>query len=610
LLRFWRGRRAPAGWLPALLAGELAWLAILPVLWAVFANPDRGLDAMDESHYLMAAQPWASDKAFNGVFGWYTGPLLRLAGGSLAWFRTLASALLVAAALVLASWLRHGVERLTGRAWPLPARFAWPPAVVAAALCYDTVYVRTPSYNWCAAIGLMLLAAGLVGVVADAGTTAADRTWRLPVAGALVAAGAFATATGKATTALAAAAVTLGVALLLALFGGTALRRDLGRAVIGALAAGSLLLAAHLLLVHDLAFTVATYQRVTRMMALVDPYHYAGAAVPETVVAGLHDVVLDRPWPFLPLLLPILATAAVPLFRVRRFGRWLALAALPAIVVPAVVVLHDYPGGVPGLGMSAPPLVVAAAAGCLVALAAALWRAPRAGSALVLSVALFAIGVAYPIGTNVEYATQLHGGFVVLLAAAVIGVSALPRRPAVALVAVLAVLGVGLGDVLVPRTRIEAPYRISPLPLQVLPRSIVPGTAPVLVEPAMAAWIDGLRALAAQGGWRAGSPMLDLTWHPASVLVLDGRAPAELLPDFPGWPDPGSSAAFAVSQEDPALWRRAWLLVPEGQDDAVADAATSVVGLRFPADYAKVGTVVAPYDGQLQGLWRPSRTTG
>lgn len=48
----------------------LAWAANVPILHAVLADTDGRLDAeMDESHYLMAAQPWAADKAFNGVFG-------------------------------------------------------------------------------------------------------------------------------------------------------------------------------------------------------------------------------------------------------------------------------------------------------------------------------------------------------------------------------------------------------------------------------------------------------------------------------------------------------------------------------------------------------------
>jgi hypothetical protein len=584
-----RGRRA---WLPALGVAVLAWLAASPVLWAVLADSGRGLDMMDESHYLMAAQPWAADKAFNGPFGWYTGLLWRLTGADLGRFRFTSSLLLVAAA-----------EVFTGITWSLPARWAWPAPVAAVALCYDTVYVRTPSYNWCASMGEMVLATGLVLAVAEA-----DRGWRRAApAGALVALGLFVTAVGKATTAVAAASVSLVAVVLLIALGGRALRLGLARAVTVAAGTGVVLVGLHALLVHDLAFTVATYRRVTQMMALVDPGHYAGGAVPDTVVAGLKNVVLDRPWGYLPWLAAPLAAAVLPWVGVRHPWRYLVAAAGVAIVVPTASMLHEYPGGVPGLGMSASAPVLVALVGVAVAAVAVLWRAPSAGRALVAALALFGIGIAYPIGTNVEYATQLPGGYVVLFAAAVAGVCALPRPGALGLVGLLAVVGLAFGDVLVPVTRVNAPYRIALFEEQTLPRTVVAGSPPVMVDGPTAAWIDGLRAGAASAGWQAGTPLLDLTWHPASVLVLDGRAPRVLLPDFPGWPDPGNSAAFAMAQEDPATWQHAWLLIPEGQDDAVADQATSVVGRRFPSDFVKVTTVVAPYDGEAQGLWRPAR---
>jgi hypothetical protein len=584
-------------------AAVLAWPAAAPVLWAVLADSGSGLDMMDESHYLMAAQPWASDKAFNGPFGWYTGLLWRLTGADLGRFRFASSLLLVAAAVVLAVALRRAAEVFTGITWSLPARWVWPAPVAAVALCYDTVYVRTPSYNWCASIGEMLLAAGLVTAVAEA-----DRgRSRVVKAGVLVAVGLFVTAVGKATTAVAAASVSLVAVLLLVAFGGRALRLGLARAMGVAAGAGAVLMALHVVFVHDLAFTVATYRRVTQTMSLVDPYHYAGTAVPDTVVAGLRNVVLERPWGYLPWLLLPAAAVVLPWARVPRPGRWLVGAAGLAMVVPTVSMLREYPGGVPGLGMSASAPVVVALAGVVVALVATVWRAPPAGRALVLAVALFGIGIAYPIGTNVEYATQLPGGYVVLFAAAVAGVCALPKPGALGLVGLLAVIGLALGDVLVPLTRANAPYRIALFAEQTVPRTVVAGSAPVLVDTATAAWIDGLRDGAASGGWRPGTPMLDLTWHPASVLVLDGRAPRVLLPDFPGWPEPGVSAAFAMAQEDPAVWRHAWLLIPEGQDDAIADQATAVVGRRFPGDFVKMTSVVAPYDGQAQGLWRPAR---
>jgi hypothetical protein len=85
-----------------------------------------------------------------------------------------------------------------------------------------------------------------------------------------------------------------------------------------------------------------------------------------------------------------------------------------------------------------------------------------------------------------------------------------------------------------------------------------------------------------------------------------------LLPSFPRLPSRGDSARLALSFEDPARWREAWLLVPARVDGlpsrvqaSATDGAVRVVGRRFPRDYEQVVTVVAPFDGHRQTLWRP-----
>lgn len=611
------GRRGDA-WFAVAVATVTAWTASVPIVHAVLADADRGLDAMDESHYLLAAQPWASDKAFNGMFGWYTGPLLRLVGEDLGRLRVLTAVLLIGAALLLARSVRQAGEHLSARPWPAWLRAVWPAAAVSAALCYYQVFVRTPSYNWFAALGLTLLAAGLLRTVAVVGTNGRG----VALTGTLVAAGSFWTAVGKATTGLAVTLVALAAVAVFVAGTDRAGRRHVGVVAVASAAAAATLAAVHVVFVNSFATTVHTYQRVSGMLAAVDPGHYAPGVALDSARSGLANVLLDRPADYLPLLLLPLLVVAAPLAGVRRPGGWLAGALAAAWLVPLVAVWRSYPGGVPGLGMSVPPWVIAAEAAVPVALVAAAWhgwdrrgatRAPstpaqaRPWPVVLLAGALCLMGACYPVGTNVEYATQLPGGFVVLLVAAVTGTACIPGRARTVAVAVLAIGAILLSAVLVPGTRNTAPYRISTLDKQTNERSIVPGTPPILVEDDTAAWIDGLRALAAANGFVPGSPVLDLTWHPMSVMVLGGVAPKTLIPAFPGWPDPGGSAAYTLRQEDPTVWRGAWLLVIEGTAAATTDRATQVVGLRFPADYERLGTVVAPYDRQVQGLWRPRR---
>jgi len=628
-------------------AGALAWLACLPVLRAVLTDNDRGLDLMDESHYLMAAQPWASDKAYNGIWGWYGGPVLRLLGADLARYRLVGDWVLIAAALVLATAARRAATALAGSPWPGWLRAVWPPAVVSVALCYYTVFVRTPSYNWFAAVGLMLLAAGLLRAVADSPST----RWQVLGAGALLSVGAFVTAIGKATTAAGASAVVL---VVLAVHGLTA-TRSARVALVRVVGAGAgcavLVVLFHVAFVNGLGTTLATYRRISGMLAAVDPWHYAPSALRDSVTAGWTDVAIDRPADYRRLLLLPLVVAVVPWFGARRRGWWLATAFVAVAGIPLYAIIQTYPGGVPGLGMSVSPIVVAAEAALLVAGVVALWLrfgpapstavvpahasppaspaggalatpppvapdgspagapagqpARGAATAFLLAAALAGMGLFYPVGTNVEYATQLHGGFVVLFAATAIGVCCVPDGGRLVCLAALAAGGIALGALLVPGTRDQAPYRIAMLDQQTLPRVIVPGTPPILVDPTTAQWIDDLRKDAALAGFAPGTPVLELTWHPATVLVLGGQAPKTLLPAFPGWPTPAESAIYTLQQEDARVWAGAWVVVISGQEDQIADQALSVVGRHFPQDYERVGVVTAPYDGEQQELWRP-----
>jgi hypothetical protein len=226
-------------------------------------------------------------------------------------------------------------------------------------------------------------------------------------------------------------------------------------------------------------------------------------------------------------------------------------------------------------------------------------------SLVLLGAGLTGLALCVPLGTNVQYATQTPAATGLFACAAGVLLATTPARVRVPALGVLAATVVVLAAVAVPTSRARAPYRLQPLAQQVLPRSVAPGAAPLLVDAETAAWIDDLRADAAAAGWRAGTPLLDLTWHPMAVLALDGRAPATLLPAFPGWGSEADSAAYALRQQDPEWGRRAWVLVPSQQPGATTAAALRATGRAFPDDYVLAGRVTAPYDGQQQDLWRP-----
>jgi hypothetical protein len=609
-----------AGLARAVAAAVVAWAVAAVPLLAVVTDADRGVDAMDESHYLLAAQPWASTSAFDGVFGWYLGILLRILGNDVARLRVVAALVLVLASLPAARATRRAAETATGEAWPSWLRAIWPAGVAAGSLCFYVVFVRTPAYNWFAEVGLLLVAAGLAGLVvpAPAGLRRVDvATVAVPLG------------VGLAVTAIGKTPSALGALVVVAVSAGVVVR--LGRTpprwvrTVGA-ATGAVLLVAfslHLLLVNGLGTTLTALHRAAGAVASVDPARYSPSGLLQGAVHGGWDVLAGSPG-------PLASWAALPLLALLATGRreperrrWLLILALPGLVLPVLLVVHGFPGGVAGLAPSAGPPVLAAETGLAVALVALSWRlaerAPGSPAAtrpgvpvplLVLGAGLACLALSVPLGTNVQYATQTPAAAGLFACAAGVLLAAAPPGVRVPVLTALVGAVVVLAAVAVPTSRARAPYRLQPLDQQVLPRSVVPGAAPLLVDVATAAWIDGLRADAAAGGWRPGTPLLDLTWHPMSVLVLDGRAPATLLPAFPGWGSEAASAAYALRQQEPAWGRRAWILVPAQQPSATTDAAVRGVGRTFPGDYLRVGRVTAPFDGQQQNLWRPRNPPG
>lgn len=127
---------------------------------AVLSNSSRGLDASDESFYLVSV---LHPRAASGVvteFGFYLGPLMALCAGSLARFRAagivlvwLASAL-VAVLAIPSSW---GVRRTRSVARAMATLL-----VGAVALTTYVMWLTTPGYNLLVLLATMVVA-GLAG---------------------------------------------------------------------------------------------------------------------------------------------------------------------------------------------------------------------------------------------------------------------------------------------------------------------------------------------------------------------------------------------------------------------------------------------------------------
>jgi hypothetical protein len=586
-------------WLPA----AAAWIGLAIPLRALLSDADRGLDLTDESLYLLAAQHSASSSAFNGVFGWYLGPWLRLLGDDIARLRVIGVVLAVAAAL----WLGHcaGVAAGALRGRPLPAwlRGLVLPGVAAAALLQYLLFLRTLNYDWFASVGLLLVAAGVALLIADRDLS---DWWResglvLSLGGGLGIA-----AVGKLSTAAGA------TVLVLVAFGFSTWWRPAVVRMFATAGVVAALLVVHVTLVAGPDVTLTAVRRAGTVAGTLDPRHYAVSAMPSAALTGVRDVLtLGGSWLAVLAFVPLLAllTDVVAPVRQRLGGArsaLLALLALPCLIVPTVNVVRTYAEGAAVTGHEAEAILVSLATAVVLALVRRRWLAVLAG------LAFLALGLCFPLGTNNNYMVLMTGSAAVLAVGAIVCLSAvLPGRWGYGLVAVLMSTCVVTSAVVIPSVRERSPYRMLPLAQQTVPVVIVPGTPRLLVDPRTAAWVEGLRGGAVAAGWQPGTPLLDLTANSAAVLVLGAHAPGTLLPTFPRWTTKVATARAALSFEDPAVWRRAWLLVPApsapqfGHPAVTTEAIVQVLGRHFPADYEKVVAVSANFARNRVVLWRP-----
>jgi hypothetical protein len=588
---------APAlAWLPALIA----WVGLALPARALLVDADRGLDLVDESFYLLAARPWASSSAFTGVFGWYLGPWMRLMGDDIGRLRVVGVVVVVLAALWLGYCAGVAAGRVAGRPLPSPMQWLVLPAVAAAALCQYLLFVRTPGYGWFASTGLLLTAAGVVLLLADLDPGPSWREVSLVLSLGL---GLAVCAVGKLSTAAGASVLVL-LASALSSWRRPAFLRLVATA--GVLVA---LLAVHLTVVSDPRTTLTALRRGAAVAGVLDPHYYTLSGMPSATAEGVRRVLTlggSRLWvlAFLPIL--GVAVSRIPLGPQRLRRTWPVLLALPGLVVPIVRLAQEYDRGGAVTGGEARPLLVALATAVVLALVRARWRAALAG------IVLLALALCFPLGTNNDYLLWMTSSLAVLAVGSLLCLSAaVPGPRGFPLVAVLALACVGTSAIVIPAVRERAPHWMLPMERETVPVAVIPGTSPMLVDPTTAAWVEGLRQGAAAGGWQRGTPLLDLTANTASVLVLDARAPGALLPSFPQWPGRVASARMALSFEDPAVWRRAWILVPQadapqnGDPIASTDAIVRVLGRRFPDDYRQVLPVSANFPFSRVVLWRP-----
>jgi hypothetical protein len=147
----------------------------------------------------------------------------------------------------------------------------------------------------------------------------------------------------------------------------------------------------------------------------------------------------------------------------------------------------------------------------------------------------------------------------------------------------------------------RSPYDTPPVAQDTTRITVSGHGATMLTSPDYAAALESLRSQAVAGGWKAGTPLIDLTpFFPGIGYMLDARPPTTIMTGFAP-----EVAAWSLAQQDRAVFRDAWVLVKANNAPRPLKSL-SVLGRTFPDDYVMVASVEYPLGHIELELWRPS----
>ena len=554
-------RTAP--WILAALIALISAALITRTVWFL----DRGFDFTDDSFYLMTTQRPSDYKWNYGLFGYALKPLFSFAGESIAGLRRICALILVG----LGASIGLLVLSKAKLSWREPAGIQVFAVCAALPLCYYSLWLSSPSYNWLGLVGgLVLFIAVLLlyrpGAPAYSAFCAA-------------AAGAVA-AVGRPH-----AAVSFGVlylaAVLLVL---PTMRARLVQMIWAAGATGLAVAVVALLL--PIEAILSQIKEYNAMFGTSHPVHFS------TLDRQVAFLVQGKVW-----LLSVLLFVAV--FFMRRGGRSIPNRLTPLLFAAALAIIfaatlsqllrpREYDFGIKATAVAFSVLTLCCLRRtidlrliALLALAALIPWAATSGSSNTVSLTF-----AQTFGLSIAVA------FVAFVLAVEKSNTAIAAASAVALCLAFSGLGFGLAS----------PYRLaSPLAMQVVPTDVGWGSR-LKLDRNTSEFIRALRDTTKAGGFCRGGSAIDLSgFTPGLAFVIDGQ-----MPVFP-WIFGGYSISDHFAKEyfrrlDPDRLRQSWLFTKSSGSFSVEELRA--LGVDFAA-YRLALELRDPVDDSLVKVYAP-----
>lgn len=553
-----------------------------------------GFDFTDESYYLISmTDPFYYDATVS-QFGFVYKYLFDLLSGNVAMVRVANLALTFA----LSFFLSLNVVRLVGGVQS--AR--WVRVVLSAGLATAGLisYLGrwTPNYNGLAFQGLLIVGVGLL--------IARPLLSRGSLAGWIfVGVGGWLTFMGKPSTAAAVAVATMVYVLVSG-------KWNLRGLIIAAATALLLVLLSAVVIDGSIVKFISRVKLGFELTELSGGYSLRGAL-------RLDDFSLSTSEKFLAAVLFLSVAIAMYVFCAAEmiWGAWLKAAIAAMSTALTVSIVWGWPAviGARGLSVGLAILVIPAAAAVIFVLPfrhePIVFLSRERWSAAVLFMT-FPYIYAYGSNNNYWYLSCTVGFFWVLAGGLLVRADFTDRSTVGRVMPV--VLAAQFMAMLFLFTYVQQPFRQpQPLWLNDQPVTVGKSGSVLMLASSYAAYVQEVRAKAADAGFKAGTPILDLTGlSPGVVFVLQARNAGSpwLVGGYPGSAAITRSTIASMPCVDMSA---AWILTELGGPRAISVAVLDAIGASLHRDYAVAATWqtaagVAGYpEERLQQLWKPIR---
>lgn len=598
------------------LAAAGAGLVLAALLVSRLIQVDRGIDLTDEMMYLLAASAGPTE-FIHSMWGWHTAPLLTVAQGDVATFRSLGVLILALAAVVGALAARATVGGASTSLQPKWQSYVETLLLAIGATFWSSLFyvgmLRSPGHNWVAVVGLTVAGAGLIVIFSPRSN---GLGWVGPLF--LVAGCAFAFPARPLSV------IPVAVAVLARV--GQLWREGHGQQLLNRTAGSAIGFAASALAVGVWPLSIVNdFVRAADTPALVEGSTILGALLNYSTF----PIVWARSGAFMALANPAIGLLMLALFVTALGMRWsgigrrgavrpaarFALAAAPTLAIMSAGLAFSLRPSLGGLGSASRAWGTIAVgsvvlAGALSALfgSSASWKKP-----LQIGLLFVALAAATGIGTagNLIGISANAIGLVGLALLVIARGNVETRTEQVLISAVWSVAGAVLAIALLSASTAQ-PYRMEEFSQQNQKVSVLSGS--LYVDGMTAARLEELRELSDQSGFMPGDRLITVTlpWSSFAPIAIDAARMPSLMPTVFGYSGTAAMAEFNLSLLNRG-WPDAWVIIDSARDSesyqergqqvrAVEKMIELATGREFPADYTCVAA------GEHYQFWFPARS--